>query len=184
MIPSLKFIEGIKRCEVNAFNCFTEAYKSYEQGDIRQAYFFGILALEEAGKAGFIMDKMSQPQISRKEWGDRESFMSHAAKLTRAREIFRQDILDELQKSFPGLRGIRPALIGWSNEELERLWDYRNKVLFTGYDFDKGEWKSPQDILDLENRTFDVLDKAQSAFLALESQLVEMGIPTELTKIV
>jgi len=100
MIPQAKFEEGIKHSEINAFTAFREADKSFTQGDFRQAYFFGILALEETGKAGFILEKMGQSQIERKEWCDRETFMSHAAKIVKARDVFEQDIIDSMRKEF------------------------------------------------------------------------------------
>lgn len=183
MIPQARFEEGIKHCEINAFTAFREADKSLSQGDFRQAYLFGILALEETGKAGFLLEKMGQHQITINEWGDRATFLSHTAKIEKAKDIHRQDLVDFFEKEFPALRGIKPEIIGWSEKELKELWIYRNKVLFVDYNFEKGEWASPQDIPDLEDRARVVLEKAQSAFLALEGQVENVGITPELRRI-
>ena len=75
MITSDKYEEGIQRCEANAMSSLDEAQKLIKHGDFRQAYIFGILALEEIGKAGFIIDKMDQPHISETEW--KKDLISH-----------------------------------------------------------------------------------------------------------
>ena len=100
MIPQASFVEGIKHCEINAFTAFREADKSLSQGDFRQAYFFGILALEETGKAGFLLDKMGQPQIDKDEWCDRETFLGHTAKIEKAKDVLKQDMVDFFNKEF------------------------------------------------------------------------------------
>ncbi len=80
MIPQASIEEGIKHCEINAFTAFREAGKSLSQGDFRQAYLFGVLALEEIGKAGFLLAKMGQPQITVNEWRKSQTLLSHTVK--------------------------------------------------------------------------------------------------------
>jgi len=57
---------------------------------------------------------MGQPQIARKEWLDKDTFMSHTAKIVKARNVFEQDIIDSMRKEFLGLRGIKPARAGYT----------------------------------------------------------------------
>lgn len=176
-------MEGIKLCEINAYKTFIEVEKLISQKSFRQAYFFGILSLEETGKAGFLLENMDRPCITKEEWRNRETFMSHVAKIAKAKNVLEQDVIDSFHNQFPRFQEVEFGILGWSEEELKQLWENRNRILFVNYNFDKSEWESPQDISDLEQQAMEVIAKAHSAFLALESQLVSVNIAPELKRI-
>ena len=178
MIPSDKYEEGILRCEVNALSSLNEAQKLIKQGDFRQAYIFGILALEEIGKAGFIIDKMDQLHISKKEWKKEKTFLDHVAKITKVKDIYSDDFTREINKINPNfLNGTTNLGVGgWSEEEIKERWYYRNRILFVNYDFINEKWESPQDILDMEKRANAIVDDGIMGFKALESTLLTKKI--------
>ena len=178
MIPSDKYEDGIIRCEVNALSSLNEAQKLIKQGDFRQAYIFGILALEEIGKAGFIIDKMDQLHISKKEWKKEKTFMDHVAKIMKVKDIYLDDFILEINKVKPNfLNGTTMlGVLGWSDGEIKERWDYRNRMLFVDYDFNNDKWESPQDIQDMEKRANEIVDDVITGFMALESTLLTMKI--------
>lgn len=183
MIPKAQFQDGIKQCEINAYHSFMDAHRHLSQNDYRQAFLFGYMALEEIGKAGFIFDKWNEARISQAEWHSRQSFVGHIPKIFKAKKIVEKDVDNWFKNEFPLFKRVKFGILGWSDAELNDIWEYRNRVLYVGYNFDENKWESPQDIPDIEQRAMDVVSKAQSAFYALEGQLPNLGITPELTRI-
>ena len=183
MIPKAEYEKGIKLCERNAKASIDECTALLEEGHFREAYFFGVLAMEEIGKAGFIFDKWDDLHISKNEWMNKETFFHHLNKILRGKDMLYKDLEKEIRGKFPNGVNLVIGVLGHSDQELRDIWDYRNKILFVDYRFNEACWKGPQELADVEKRARDVHDKAIGYLIALTELMQNHEIETDLKKI-
>jgi len=112
MIHKDEYVEGIKRCEINAFLSVGDAAILHEKEEYRNAYFFGIIALEEIGKAGFIIEKIDKPYISEDEWSSNKTFMNHIAKIEKAKDIYESDFIENFRRKYPNFPDLESTQYG------------------------------------------------------------------------
>ena len=182
-IPKSNYNEGVKLCEVNAFESFTQAQTNLDNSKFREAYLLGFIALEEIGKALFILDEWDKPSISKNDWRKSRTFLNHISKLMRTRKSLIDDLILTFREQSSDIKSRNIHILGWSVEEMKQLWLYRNRVMFVGYDFKTGQWESPKHLMDLEEKASDVISRARLVFSALETVIQEHGLTPEWTEI-
>ena len=183
MIPKAEYEEGIKLCERNARISIDECTTLLKQGHFRQAFFFGVLTMEEIGKAGFIFDKWDDPHIFKNEWKNKETFFHHLNKILKGKDMLYKDLEKDIRQRFPNDVNIVIGVLGHSDKELRDIWDYRNKILFVNRNFTEGRWEGPQELEDVEKRARDVHDKAIGYLIALTELMQNYEIETDLKEI-
>ncbi len=166
---------GLHQAEQNAHESIMEAKALWRGGYFRQVAFFSIVALEEIGKALFLLESYEKGDpLTRKEWQDRRSFYSHLKKLHKAREKHAERVKKDLRESLPGLKG-PISIVGFTPEDIEKLWNLRNDLLFVDYNFGEKKWRHPQRLGDMKDVSILQLSNAASCFQSLEEICREKG---------
>jgi len=176
---------GFHQCEYNAHTTILEANELFRNSHYRQSAFFSLVALEEIGKGLFLLDSYeSGIPLKEGDWINRVSFFGHLPKMQRAREEHVKRMHKDIRELFPNLFfkiPIKIAVIGFSEEDVEKLWRLRNRLQFVDYNFGMEKWDHPQGLQNLKDMAYDCLNKATLSFFSLENSLHEKGHDTLLT---
>jgi AbiV family abortive infection protein len=169
---------GIRQCELNAHSTIIESNNLFNEGYFRHSAFFSIIALEEIGKAFFLLDSYEKGKpLSQKEWENWDTFFGHLQKMKKATDEFISKTKQEIHELFPGIPR-KVAVLGFSQQDICNLWKLRNRLLFVDYNFDENKWDHPQQLSNFKDDSYECLNKALSTFGTLEDILHEKGFDT------
>ena len=164
-IPQANFLEGIARSIINGDELINAAKLLYDDESYPSSVFIAYQGIEEYGKAILLIDDMEKEiiEISKNRWDN--LYCSHKKKLARIRKAIEEHLYEKMERSEERARIPLREVIKVSTE-----FAFSDKIrnMYVNWDFEKGSWVSPQDVIDSRIDAMSLIFFARNTKMALE----------------
>ena len=172
------FPKGLDKILKNADFLFKEATRNHKNGHYRVSFFLGFTALEELGKASFLIHNWKKRAINEGEWLSSKSFRGHNSKIFEAQFALQHELIVEALEFEPNLSGCDwPINLHWKASIADHFTCLRMSCLYVDYNFDEEEWLSPSDI-EIKEESKSILSYYKDTFEAIMNRCGKEGIFT------